>query len=195
MAFRGWWIVLVVAGVACRHGEEQVDCSDLAETPGLRVARACVHQVPNGASLEHLGDGTTVVRVAGTEVDRFAPCPCADAWPPPGFEVDQCLDVASRYVEMLQSDLTLRSLRTCTTDVDCELWLPADACGATHLRQCAGATGLGKSAQAIARSSELLEMVCAPLNATCGVDPPCTPSIPRCVQGECVASARDGGTL
>jgi hypothetical protein len=199
MTLRDWgWCVVVVASVACRNGNGQVDCTDLVDTPGGRAVRACVHQVPNGATEEQLSDGTTVVRVAGREMDRFGPCPCGDAGSPPGRQSrdeDQCLDAVSRYMQLLQSDPDLRDLAACGTDADCELWQPSESCEGTHLRQCSAATGLGRSAQAIARSSELLEMVCAPLTATCGGDPPCSSSIPRCVQGACVASARDGGTL
>jgi hypothetical protein len=55
-----------------------IDCNDLAPTPGGPIARACVHEVPNGAT-ESSVDGGFIVTLNGKIVDTYGPCPC----PPP----------------------------------------------------------------------------------------------------------------
>jgi hypothetical protein len=54
-----------------------VDCSDLVESPAGPIARGCVHEVPDGQTLEELPDGTRVVRLGAFELQRLPPCPCA----------------------------------------------------------------------------------------------------------------------
>lgn len=49
---------------------------ELIATPGGLVPRACVHEVPNGATVS-IGDaGTTLVSVGGSVVARYPACPC-----------------------------------------------------------------------------------------------------------------------
>jgi hypothetical protein len=54
-----------------------VNCNDVVYSPGGPIARACVHEVPNGATVAETFDGTTVVTLDGKVVATYPPCPCA----------------------------------------------------------------------------------------------------------------------
>ena len=57
---------------ACGKG---IDCTPVP-TPGGYVARACVIEVPNGATVSETGAGTIAVTVDGGVVATYPPCPC-----------------------------------------------------------------------------------------------------------------------
>jgi len=54
------------------------DCS-LQSTPGGQKPKACVHEVPNGATITETDAGTTIVTLNGEVVDSWGPCPCPPA--------------------------------------------------------------------------------------------------------------------
>ncbi|MET0284581.1 MAG: hypothetical protein ABW352_08935 [Polyangiales bacterium] len=68
-------MLLLIAAVGCGD-DDGVDCSDLVPTPGGLVPSACVHEVPDNATVEEESDGTRVVRSADGKVRRYPPCPC-----------------------------------------------------------------------------------------------------------------------
>jgi hypothetical protein len=66
--------VVATALVAC--GGAAIDCS-LEPTPAGYRPRACVIQVPNGATVTSTDGGVTVVTMDGAVVATYPPCPCA----------------------------------------------------------------------------------------------------------------------
>ena len=52
-----------------------VDCT-LVPTPNGLWPKACVHEVPNGATVSETDGGTTVVTVGGVVVATYPTCPC-----------------------------------------------------------------------------------------------------------------------
>ena len=54
------------------------DC-DLTSTPGGRVPKSCVHEVPNGARVQINAGGQTVVTKDGMIIAVYPPCSCSDA--------------------------------------------------------------------------------------------------------------------
>lgn len=57
---------------ACGNG---VDCTPVP-TPAGYFPRACVIEVPNGATVSETDAGATVVTVDGGMVATYPPCPC-----------------------------------------------------------------------------------------------------------------------
>ena len=51
------------------------DCT-LVPTPGGLAPKACVIEVPSGASVTTAQDGTTVVTLNGVVIATYPPCPC-----------------------------------------------------------------------------------------------------------------------
>jgi hypothetical protein len=70
-------LTLVPALGACSSKGDS--CSDVVLTPGGPVAKACVHQIPDGATVTTGDDGATTVWLDGKVVATYPPCPCADA--------------------------------------------------------------------------------------------------------------------
>lgn len=60
---------------ACGNG---IDCSPVP-TPGGYVPKACVIEVPNGATVIETDAGITVVTVDGGVVATYPRCPCPNA--------------------------------------------------------------------------------------------------------------------
>jgi hypothetical protein len=52
-----------------------VDCT-LVPTPDGLFPKACVHQVPSGATVTETDGGSTVVTLNGKVVATYPPCPC-----------------------------------------------------------------------------------------------------------------------
>jgi hypothetical protein len=67
-------LTLVPALGACSSKSDT--CSDVVLTPGGPVAKACVHEVPNGATVTTDDAGTSTVTVDGSVVATYPPCPC-----------------------------------------------------------------------------------------------------------------------
>ncbi len=59
----------------CGPLAEGPDCT-LVATPAGLSPRACVFEVPNGASVTTAQDGTTVVTLNGIVIATYPPCPC-----------------------------------------------------------------------------------------------------------------------
>lgn len=59
----------------CGPLAEGPDCT-LVPTPAGLSPRACVIEVPNGASVTTAQDGTTVVTLNGVVIATYPPCPC-----------------------------------------------------------------------------------------------------------------------
>jgi hypothetical protein len=60
---------------SCSSGKGGV-CDDVVFTPGGPAPRACVHEVPNGATVAVDDAGTATVTVDGGVVATYPPCPC-----------------------------------------------------------------------------------------------------------------------
>jgi NADPH-dependent 2,4-dienoyl-CoA reductase/sulfur reductase-like enzyme len=56
-------------------GGRSVDCSPVF-TPNGPWPKACVIEVPNGATVSENDAGTTIVTVDGGVVATYPPCPC-----------------------------------------------------------------------------------------------------------------------
>ncbi len=71
------WFGAVAASLlaAAGCGPESPDCT-LEPTPGGPTPKACIHEVPNGATVTTQPDGTTIVTLNGTVVAMYPPCPC-----------------------------------------------------------------------------------------------------------------------
>jgi hypothetical protein len=67
---------LSVSGMGC-GSPSGVDCT-LEPTPGGLAPRACVHEVPDNATVISEPDGGFTVTVDGGVVARYPPCPCAN---------------------------------------------------------------------------------------------------------------------
>jgi hypothetical protein len=81
-------VLLLLPGLAT-CASKGVDCSDVVFTPAGPVARDCVHQVPNGATLSTGDGGVTIVSVNGQVVATYPPCPCPhQVGPPDGSSAD-----------------------------------------------------------------------------------------------------------
>ena len=65
--------LLVSAALAC--GGSAPDCT-LDFTPAGPFPRACIHEVPSGATVTTSDGGTTIVSVGGNVVASYGPCPC-----------------------------------------------------------------------------------------------------------------------
>jgi hypothetical protein len=55
-------------------------CSEVVLSPGGPIPKACVHEVPNGATVTTDDAGTSTVTVDGSVVATYPPCPCADRY-------------------------------------------------------------------------------------------------------------------
>jgi hypothetical protein len=63
--------------VGCGGGNgSAANCSDVVDSPGGPVPKACVYAVPNGGEATFGDGGTTVVSVNGKVVATYPPCPC-----------------------------------------------------------------------------------------------------------------------
>jgi hypothetical protein len=78
-------VIRIVAGLgfagfvgSCSSGKGGV-CDDVVFTPGGPAPRACVHEVPSGATVDVDDAGTTTVTLDGGVIATYPPCPCADA--------------------------------------------------------------------------------------------------------------------
>jgi hypothetical protein len=69
-------VLTVLLSFACGGGGDDPDCT-LVVTPNGMWPRACVHEVPNGATVTETDGGVTVVTVGGVVVATYPPCPCA----------------------------------------------------------------------------------------------------------------------
>ena len=68
-------LALLTAAGGC-NSNAAVNCSDIVFTPGGPAARACVHEVPNGATVAMGDGGVTIVTLNGKVVSSYPPCPC-----------------------------------------------------------------------------------------------------------------------
>jgi hypothetical protein len=78
----GPMIALVLAAVGCKDdNKDQADAADCTQvfTPGGPAGKACVHEVPNGASVEVTDAGVSIVTLDGKVVATYPPCPCPRA--------------------------------------------------------------------------------------------------------------------
>jgi hypothetical protein len=69
---------LVIAGAlagSCSSGQQAPNCQ-LVATPGGLAPSACVHEVPNGASVTTDAAGASTVTLNGIVVATYPPCPC-----------------------------------------------------------------------------------------------------------------------
>jgi hypothetical protein len=71
-------LALLPSLAAC-GGSKAVNCSDVVDSPGGPVPKACVYEVPNGGSVTFSDGGTAVVSVNGKVVATYPPCPCTGA--------------------------------------------------------------------------------------------------------------------
>jgi hypothetical protein len=69
---------LLMAGAlagSCSSGQQAPNC-ELVATPGGLAPTACVHEVPNGASVTTDDAGASTVTLNGTVVATYPRCPC-----------------------------------------------------------------------------------------------------------------------
>ena len=71
-------VQLAFAGLlaSCSSGKGGGICDDVVFTPGGPAPRACVHEVPNGATIAVDDAGTATVTVDGGVVATYPRCPC-----------------------------------------------------------------------------------------------------------------------
>jgi len=75
-------VLISLTAVSCGSGQQAVNCQDLVNTPGGPAPRACVHEIPDNATVTFDG-GTAIVTVDGGVVATYAPCPCDAGAPGP----------------------------------------------------------------------------------------------------------------
>ncbi|HEX4405903.1 MAG TPA: hypothetical protein VH560_13795, partial [Polyangia bacterium] len=63
---------------ACGGTKSTVSCSGVVLTPGGPRPKACVHEIPNGATVTTAADGSSTVTLNGKVVASYPPCPCTD---------------------------------------------------------------------------------------------------------------------
>jgi hypothetical protein len=64
---------------ACGQLKSSTSCSDVILTPAGPRPKACVHEVPNGATETIAADGSSVVTLNGKVVATYPKCSCPDA--------------------------------------------------------------------------------------------------------------------
>jgi len=69
-------VIVLPTLAACGGSKGSVNCSDVVHSPGGAFPKACVHEVPNGATVAFGDGGTTIVSVNGKVVTTYPPCPC-----------------------------------------------------------------------------------------------------------------------
>ena len=67
--------LLSLGGCGPTAEDAEPDCT-LVPTPGGLFPKACVIEVPNGASVTSAQDGTIVVTLNGAVIATYPPCPC-----------------------------------------------------------------------------------------------------------------------
>lgn len=70
--------VLFAVSLACTGcGKTKAEaCADVVATPGGPIARECVHEVPNGATVQTDSRGMSTVTLNGKVIATYPPCPC-----------------------------------------------------------------------------------------------------------------------